>query len=66
MMNNDNMTDPQEIAVRKHKGHILRYDDDSWGWSTDFGEDYGLVSQTHAWAAMLTAIKEYCEFTKGI
>ena len=56
----NDMTDRQERMVRKHRAHIVRYDDGTWGWSADFGEDYGYVSETHAWAALLAAIADYC------
>ena len=57
-MNDHEMTDRQERAVRKCGAHTVPYDDGSWGWSTDFGEDYGYESEEQAWAAMLAAIDD--------
>ena len=49
----------RERDVRKHQGRTVPYDNGSWGWSTDFGEDYGYESEADAWAAMSAAVKDY-------
>ena len=59
-MNDYNMTDQQERDVRKHGAHTVPYDDGTWGWWADFGEDYGYESEEQAWAAMLAATEDYC------